>query len=136
MRERGYYGEFGGAYIPEILVATFDELAEAFGAARADPDFRAEYVALMQSYSCRPTPLTYAENLTRHLGGARVQAQDRHVLPPLRVVAKHKHPRGVARVSGRADRRPRQRDRDDLLDLRLIAASSPNRDTETLDLGR
>jgi tryptophan synthase beta chain len=72
MRERGYYGEFGGAYIPEILVATFDELVEAFEAAKSDPDFWSEYAALMSSYSSRPTPLTYAENLTRHFGGARI----------------------------------------------------------------
>ena len=38
MRERGYYGDFGGAFIPEILVATFDELTDAFEAARADPN--------------------------------------------------------------------------------------------------
>jgi tryptophan synthase beta chain len=72
MRERGYYGDFGGAYIPEILVATFDELTEAFAAAQADPDFLREYEALMASYSGRPTPLTYAENLTRHFGGAQI----------------------------------------------------------------
>jgi tryptophan synthase beta chain len=72
MRDRGYYGEFGGAYIPEILVATFDELADAFAAAQADPAFWAEYVDLMSTYSCRPTPLTFAENLTRHFGGARI----------------------------------------------------------------
>ena len=72
MRDRGYYGEFGGAYIPEILVATFDELADAFAAAQADPEFWNEYLALMSSYSCRPTPLTFAENLTRHFGGARI----------------------------------------------------------------
>jgi tryptophan synthase beta chain len=72
MLERGYYGDFGGAYIPEILVATFDELADAFAEAKADPAFWQEYVALMSSYSCRPTPLTYAENLTRHFGGASI----------------------------------------------------------------
>jgi len=72
MRDRGYYGDFGGAYIPEILVATFDELAEAFAQARSDPAFWSEYRAIMSSYSCRPTPLTFAENLTRHLGGARI----------------------------------------------------------------
>jgi tryptophan synthase beta chain len=72
MQERGYYGEFGGAYIPEILVATFDELADAFEAARSDPKFWAEYVELMSTYSCRPTPITFAENLTRHFGGARI----------------------------------------------------------------
>ena len=72
MHERGYYGDFGGAYIPEVLVATFDELTQAFEAARADPDFWSEYEAIMGNYSCRPTPLTFAENLTRHFGGARI----------------------------------------------------------------
>jgi len=71
-KPRGYYGEFGGAYLPEILVATFKELETAFAAAQADPAFWAEYVALMGEYSCRPTPLTFAENLTRDLGGARI----------------------------------------------------------------
>lgn len=72
MDDRGYYGGFGGAYIPEILVATFDELVDAFEAAKADPAFWREYTDLMSSYSCRPTPLTPAENLTRHFGGARI----------------------------------------------------------------
>jgi tryptophan synthase beta chain len=72
MRERGYYGRFGGAYIPEILVPTFDELAEAFAEAQADPAFLREYEEVMASYSCRPTPLTFAGNLTAHFGGARI----------------------------------------------------------------
>jgi tryptophan synthase beta chain len=72
MKNRGYYGQFGGAFVPEILMATFDELETAFDAARSDPTFWNEYVELMSSYSCRPTPITFAENLTRHLGGARI----------------------------------------------------------------
>jgi tryptophan synthase beta chain len=72
MLERGYYGNFGGAYIPEILVSTFDELEQAFRTAQRDPAFWQGYVDLMSSYSCRPTPITYAENLTRHFGGARI----------------------------------------------------------------
>jgi tryptophan synthase beta chain len=72
MHDRGYYGSFGGAFIPEILVATFDELVTEFAAAKSDPAFWQEYAALMSSYSCRPTPITYAENLTRHFGGARI----------------------------------------------------------------
>jgi len=72
MDHRGYYNQFGGAYIPEILVATFDELVEAFEAVKKDPGFWTEYQRLMSSYSCRPTPLTFAENLTRHFGGARI----------------------------------------------------------------
>jgi tryptophan synthase beta chain len=72
MIDRGYYGAFGGAYLPEILVATFDELVATFQQAKADPDFWPEYVELMSTYSCRPTPLTFAENLTRRFGGARI----------------------------------------------------------------
>jgi tryptophan synthase beta chain len=72
MHDRGYYGGFGGAFIPEILVATFDELVTEFAAAKSDPAFWQEYAALMSSYSCRPTPITYAENLTKHFGGARI----------------------------------------------------------------
>lgn len=67
-----YYGEFGGAYIPEILVSTFEQLVKAFEEAKADPMFRKEYEETMSSYSCRPTPLTFAENLTAHFGGARI----------------------------------------------------------------
>ncbi|MET0791187.1 MAG: tryptophan synthase subunit beta [Polyangiaceae bacterium] len=70
--ERGYFQGFGGAYLPEILHATFEELTQAFEAARADPSFWAEYVELMSTYSCRATPLTFAENLTKHFGGARI----------------------------------------------------------------
>ncbi len=72
MIDRRYYGEFGGAYIPEILVSTFHELVMAFQEARDDPSFWQEYTDIMSTYSCRPTPLTFAENLTRHFGGARI----------------------------------------------------------------
>jgi tryptophan synthase beta chain len=72
MKDRGYYEGFGGAYLPEILIATFDELVETFQAAKNDPGFWREYVDIMSTYSCRPTPLTFAENLTRIFGGARI----------------------------------------------------------------
>ncbi len=72
MNSRGYFGRFGGAFIPEILVATFEELSRAFEAAVQDPGFYPEFEGLMQSYSGRPTPVSYAENLTRHFGGARI----------------------------------------------------------------
>jgi tryptophan synthase beta chain len=72
MKETGYYGEFGGAFIPEILVSTIEELASAFREAKDDPCFWEEYVEMLSTYSCRPTPLTFAENLTRHFGGARI----------------------------------------------------------------
>ncbi len=72
MKRRGYYSDFGGAFIPEILAATFDELEAAFDAAKADPTFWQEYERVMSTYSCRATPLTFAENLTEHFGGARI----------------------------------------------------------------
>jgi tryptophan synthase beta chain len=68
----GFFGEFGGAYIPEILHETIAEVSVAFETARRDPAFWQEYVDLMSSYSCRPTPITYSENLTRLCGGAQL----------------------------------------------------------------
>jgi tryptophan synthase beta chain len=68
----GYYGGFGGAFIPEVLVATFDELKAVFEEIKQDSSFWATYKSLMSTYSCRPTPLTYSENLTRHFGGSRL----------------------------------------------------------------
>ena len=72
MNNRGYYSGFGGAFIPEVLSATFDELEAVFDQAKADPDFWKEYERVMATYSCRPTPLTYCDNLTRHFGGAKI----------------------------------------------------------------
>jgi tryptophan synthase beta chain len=70
--KKGYYGQWGGAFIPEVLQATFAELNRAYEAARQDAGFWQEYVDFMANYSCRPTPLTYAENLSRHFGGAQI----------------------------------------------------------------
>jgi len=69
---RRYYGQFGGAFLPEILVSTFDELVSAFEEAKSDPSFWKEYEEVMSTYSCRLTPITFAENLTNHFGGARI----------------------------------------------------------------
>ena len=72
MIKKGYYGHWGGAFIPEILFETFKELNAYFAEVKNDPAFWQEYLQLMSSYSCRPTPLTYAENLSNHFGGARI----------------------------------------------------------------
>ena len=68
----GYYGEYGGTFLPEILSATIEELQVCFAECKHDPAFWQEFVELMQSYSGRPTPVTYLENLTRKLGGAKI----------------------------------------------------------------
>lgn len=71
-KRRGYFGPYGGAFVPEILHSTLRELEAAFAAAREDAGFWQEYVGVMRSYSCRPTPITYLENLSEQLGGARL----------------------------------------------------------------
>lgn len=68
----GYYGQYGGTFLPEILSSTIEELQACFEKCKRDPAFWQEFVALMQSYSGRPTPVTYLENLSRHLGGAQI----------------------------------------------------------------
>lgn len=72
VQDRGYYSRFGGCFIPEVLVRTFEQLISAFDDAKRDPAFWAEYVQLMASYSGRPTPLTFAGNLSAHFGGAQI----------------------------------------------------------------
>ena len=72
MNKKGYFGNWGGAYIPEVLYETFKQLNEAFEQVKGDPTFWQEYIDLMSTYSCRPTPLTHAENLSRHFGGGQI----------------------------------------------------------------
>lgn len=71
MQNRGYYDQYGGAFLPEVLIATIEELVETFEKAKQDPYFWKEYADIMSEYSCRPTPVTFAENLTRYFGGGR-----------------------------------------------------------------
>ena len=68
----GYYGNYGGCFLPEILHSTIEELQAGFRAAKQDPAFWQEYRTLLSEYSCRPTPVTYLANLSRDLGGAQI----------------------------------------------------------------
>ncbi len=68
----GHFGEFGGRFVPEALVAALDELTEAFQTAQADPAFRAELDTLLRDYAGRPSPLSDAFRFGEHAGGARV----------------------------------------------------------------
>jgi tryptophan synthase beta chain len=70
--DRGYYGSYGGRFVPETLMPSLDELTIAYQVARADPVFWAEFEALSRDYSGRPTPLYFARGLTEHCGGARI----------------------------------------------------------------
>jgi len=70
--ERGYFGEYGGRFVPETLVAPLDELTTSYFSYRDDPEFQAELADLLKNYSGRPTPLYFAKRLTENLGGARI----------------------------------------------------------------
>jgi len=70
--ELGHFGPYGGRFVPETLMVALNELTAAFEAARADETFQAELRHLLRTYVGRPTPLYFAENLTRRLGGAKV----------------------------------------------------------------
>src|ERR1700730_1576758 len=69
---RGYFGEFGGCFVPEVLVEPLHQLEDAVRAAFADDKFWSEYRSLLRDYAGRPSPLFEARNLTRGAGGARI----------------------------------------------------------------
>ena len=64
VNEKGYYGEFGGAYIPEMLYPNTEELRQKYLHIMDDPDFKQEFQKLLRDYVGRPTPLYYAKNLS------------------------------------------------------------------------
>lgn len=68
----GYWGAFGGRYVPETLMLPLEELTTAFADARDDANFLREFDELLRHYSGRPTPLFEARRLTAHAGGARI----------------------------------------------------------------
>ena len=67
-----YFGEFGGRFVPETLMAALDKLTTAWDTARIDPAFQQEFDHILHEYAGRPTPLTFANRLTAELGGARI----------------------------------------------------------------
>jgi tryptophan synthase beta chain len=71
-QESRHYGEFGGQYIPETLMAELDRVAEAYDKYKDDPDFLKELHDLLNNYANRPSLLYYAEQMTKDLGGAKI----------------------------------------------------------------
>lgn len=69
---KGYFGDFGGRFVPETLIPALEELEGLYLEIRNDPGFQEELRALLRDYSGRPTPLYYAEELTEYLGGGKV----------------------------------------------------------------
>ena len=70
--KEGYFGKFGGKFVPEILIPAVEELEEAFDEAWDDPGFQGDFRSLLREYVGRPTELTYANRLTEHFGRARI----------------------------------------------------------------
>ena len=70
--EKGKFGPFGGQFVPETLMPALEELIAAYEKARQDPAFIAEFEHLLRSYVGRPSPVTYARNLSEKLGGAQI----------------------------------------------------------------
>lgn len=71
-KSKAYFGEYGGRYVPEMLQATLLELAQAYDGLKDMPEFQKELHCLQTQFNGRPTPLVYAENLTKELGGAKI----------------------------------------------------------------
>ncbi len=72
MTTKGYFGQFGGSFVPEPIQTLLDELEVTFDKYKDDPDFLAEFRHYLKDYSGRETPLYFAESLTEHLGGAKI----------------------------------------------------------------
>ena len=68
----GFFGKFGGCYMPESLMPALQELEQAFNIVRNKPEFWAEYQQILTDFVGRPSPLFYAKNLTAYAGGARI----------------------------------------------------------------
>src|SRR5919205_1066325 len=68
----GHWGQYGGRFVPETLMAPLEELTTAYVASCDDESFQSELKDLLSNYAGRPTPLFYAERLTQHAGGAKI----------------------------------------------------------------
>ncbi len=69
---KGHFGPYGGRYAPEMLIPALEDLEKAYLAAKKDPQFEKDFLSLCRNFSGRPTPLTFASNLSSHLGGAKI----------------------------------------------------------------
>lgn len=69
---KGFYGKFGGQFVPETLMTAVIELDKAYREAKEDPSFQAELDDLLKNYVGRETPLYHAKRLTDHIGGAQI----------------------------------------------------------------
>jgi len=70
--KRGYFGRYGGRFVPETLMHALFELEKLYVEAKRDAEFKKEFLAMLHSYAGRPTPLTFANRLTEHYGKGKI----------------------------------------------------------------
>src|SRR5512142_1944034 len=70
--EHGYFGKYGGRFVPETLVPALNDLTDAYTELKDSAEFQAELAFLHRTYTGRPTPISYARHLSEHLGGAQI----------------------------------------------------------------
>lgn len=71
-KKRGYFGDYGGRFVPETLMPALEELEKVYFQLKKDKLFHNEFEGLLRDYVGRPTPLYFARRLTEHLGGAKI----------------------------------------------------------------
>jgi tryptophan synthase beta chain len=71
-KEDGHFGQFGGRFVPEALMAALDEITDAFHKSKVDPEFQAQLTDLLVNYTGRPSPITVASRFSEHAGGATI----------------------------------------------------------------
>ncbi len=77
---KGFFGDFGGRYMPELLVPALEEVEKTYLEAKRDPLFKKRVNELLSEYAGRPTPLYFAKNLTQHLKGAKIYLKNESLL--------------------------------------------------------
>ena len=80
IHEDGHFGDYGGRYVPEILVPIMDELRDEFFKAIQEKTFTDELISLYRNYTGRPTPLYHCKNLSEQLGGAQIYLKNEGLL--------------------------------------------------------
>lgn len=78
---KGHFGKFGGRYVPEMLIPALEELEKTYLESKKDKNFQKEFKHLLVTFCGRPTPLTFAENLTRKLDGAKIYLKNEGLNP-------------------------------------------------------
>lgn len=77
----GHFGKFGGRYVPEMLIPALEELEKTYLEAKNDKNFQKEFKHLLKTFCGRPTPLTFAKNLSEKLGGAKIYLKNEGLNP-------------------------------------------------------